>query len=153
MDTKMKKKNMIDMDAINNERVETTKKRVAHALKILHAVASKLPEEEDGYSKEELEDAVRNVGKAMSLLTVASEEMGFACSHFKWDDMILMDFEGVIAKLGNALADVIYKGCDDAYEGCSFELKSWVEEAHAQLAKVLGTLVNWFNEDVRLEDV
>ena len=148
-----KKTNVIDMDAVNNERVETTKKRVAHALKILHAVASKLPEEDVDCDEAVLKDAVKNVGKAMSLLTVASEEMGFACSHFKWDDMILMDFEGVIAKLGNALADVIYEGCDDADEGCSFEFKSWVEEAHAQLAKVLGMLVNWFNEDVRLEDV
>lgn len=148
-----KKTNVIDMDAVNNERVETTKKRVAHALKILHAVASKLPEEDGGCDEVALKDAVKNVGKAMSLLTVASEEMGFACSHFKWDDMILMDFDGVIAKLGNALADVIYEGCDDEDESCSFEFKSWVEEAHAQLAKVLGTLVNWFNEDVRLEDV
>ena len=148
-----KKTNVIDMDAVNNERVETTKKRVAHALKILHAVASKLPEEDVDCDEAVLKDAVKNVGKAMSLLTVASEEMGFACSHFKWDDMILMDFEGVIAKLGNALADVIYECCDDADEGCSFEFKSWVEEAHAQLAKVLGMLVNWFNEDVRLEDI
>ena len=148
-----KKTNVIDMDAVNNERVETTKKRVAHALKILHAVASKLPEEDVDCDEAVLKDAVKNVGKAMSLLTVASEEMGFACSHFKWDDMILMDFEGVIAKLGNALAIVIYEGCDDADEGCSFEFKSWVEEAHAQLAKVLGMLVNWFNEDVRLEDI
>lgn len=148
-----KKTNVIDMDAVNNERVETTKKRVAHALKILNAVASKLPEEDGGCDEVALKDAVKNVGKAMSLLTVASEEMGFACSHFKWDDMILMDFDGVIAKLGNALADVIYEGCDDEDESCSFEFKSWVEEAHAQLAKVLGTLVNWFNEDVRLEDV
>ena len=148
-----KKTNVIDMDAVNNERVETTKKRVAHVLKILRAVASKLPEDDNDCDGAVLKDAVKNVGKAMSLLTVASEEMGFACSHFKWDDMILMDFESVIAKLGNALADVIYTGRDDEDEGCSFEFKSWVEEAHAQLAKVLGMLVNWFNEDVRLEDI
>lgn len=153
MDTKKPSKYAVDMDAVNNERVETTGKRVAHALKILHQVASGLPEEEDGCSREQLEEAVKRVGKAMSLLTVAEEEMGFACSHFKWDDMILIEFDGVLSKLGNAVADIVYDGYEEAAEGYSFEFKSWIEEAHCQLAKVLGSLINWYNDDVRLEDV
>lgn len=153
MDTKKPSKYAVDMDAVNNERVETTGKRVAHALKILHQVASKLPEEEDGCSREQLEEAVKQVGKAMSLLTVAEEEMGFACSHFKWDDTILIEFDGVLSKLGNAVADIVYDGYEEVAEGYSFEFKSWIEEAHCQLAKVLGSLINWYNDDVRLEDV
>jgi len=65
-----------NLDEINNKRVETTKLRVAHAIKLLNNPVACLSE------GRKFDNAETDIAHAVNLLEAANQEMQWACEHF-----------------------------------------------------------------------
>jgi hypothetical protein len=139
----MNKNKTIDLDEVNDKRVETTKKRVAHSLLLLNDSMI--------YAVSDATRAIKLASKAMSLLSVASEEMTYACEYNKWDLDVVDTINDSISKIANAIAPVVYHS--DEEPDMEYGFKCDIQEAHDTLSKAFGYLLVWDDEDVKLEDI
>ena len=67
------------LDDVNNKRVEETRTRVAHAIKLCDNPVGCLTEGRI------VDNAVTDIAHAVNLLEAAEQDMRFACEHFGWD--------------------------------------------------------------------
>lgn len=130
------------LDKVNDKRVETTKKRVAHALLLLNDSKS--------CADNEIDRAIKLAAKAMSLLTTASDEMTYACEHYEWDLEVVDLINEGISKIAHAIAPIIYHPEEADIE---YGYRMDINEAHDVLAKAFGYLLVWYDDDIRIEDV
>lgn len=141
------------LDKANTERVETTKVRVAHAMKLLQANDTAI--ENEDMDKFDL----KPYAKAGCLLDAAHEEMNWACKHFEWNDDVCIEMEKAIKAIGYALAEVAHPTWSDEHDTVSVHnailetVDFYIDNAKVILAKVLATLCIWFEDDVKVEDV
>lgn len=132
------------LDKINTERVEMTKQRVAHAIKLLNNPVNCLSE---GHK---IDNAETIIAKAVNLLEAANEEMQWACDHFKWNDEVCIQIDTACGKLGITLAILTAKDDEDydieiaGYEG---------QDALNILSKAIATLIRWFADDLDATEV
>lgn len=128
-----------NLDEINNKRVDTTKQRVAHAIRLLENPVGCLNDERL------IDTALNDIARAVNLLESAEEEMRWACRHFGWDDRICDQIDGACADLGMCLSKILNKSDDED----EFDVKyaGYIgNEAVAKLGKALATLIRWFDD-------
>lgn len=123
------------LDKLNNERLNNTRRRVAHAIRILK------PFVQSTYKSAEQKDVVRTgAAHAVSLLEVAAEEMRYHCEWFDYDDSVVYHIDDACDMLGRAMAETFEDGYDA--ESAAEDVK----DACVFLAKALATLVQWEND-------
>ena len=126
------------LDELNNERVHTTRKRVAHAIKLAINPIDCLA---DG---RKLAAAQTDIAHAVNLLEAGNQEMKWACEHFDWNYDVCDQIDDACAKLGSCLSlieDEDDEEYDPTYAACEGK------EALAMLGKALATLIRWFDDD------
>lgn len=128
------------LDKLNTERIETTRKRVAHAIRLINNPISCLNE---GRS---YPDHKTDIAHAINLLETAVEELRWACDHFSWDTATADQIDEAAGLLGTVLAE--YEIDEDplmmGYSGA---------EALAKLGYALATLTRWFDDDQDVSEV
>lgn len=132
------------LDEVNNKRVEETKSRVAHAIKLCDNPVGCLVE---GRVHETTAD---DIAHAVNLLEAAEQDMRFACSHFEWDTGICDQLNAACMELGKALAILVRKDDEDydpTFAGASAEV------GLAKLGQALATLIRWYDDDVDVSEV
>lgn len=130
------------LDKVNNERLETTRKRVAHAIQILK------PATWCKYETNEQKAKLKtDIAHAVNLLEAAAEEMEFHCEWFDYDIEIVFQINEACSKLGQAIAEMF----EDEYD---IEMVTAdVADALVLLAKALATLVRWNDADQDVSEV
>lgn len=142
-----KKSESSRLDELNNQRVADSKLRMAKAAAAIakaKAICEAKPGLDDGdvFTDGDIAVFQKSFAKAIRLAAHAKEDMGFACSHFGWNDDVCFEIDYLVAQLGAGLAAVCLDevSVDDVY--------TCVDKASATAATVLATLVEWFDEDV-----
>lgn len=133
-----------DLDEMNMERVEKSRKRIAKAICAVERTGLS-----DFYywatdpdvAKVDWLAIQKQLAKAIHFVAASREEMGWACKHFGWNDDVVSDMDAVLERLGVALAKSVEEDFDDS-TGIAFESVS-------KMAGVLAILTTW-NDD---EDV
>lgn len=138
------KENNAYLDKVNNKRVEETRTRVAHAIKLLDNPVGCLSEGRT------IDNAASDIAHAVNLLEAAEQDMRFACGHFEWDTSICDQLNEACMELGRALAFIVLKD-DEEYDPV-FAAGS-AENGLAKLSQALATLVRWFDDDVDVSEV
>lgn len=131
------------LDEVNNKRVEETRTRVAHAIKLLDNPVGCLAEGRT------LDNAANDIAHAVNLLEAAEQDMRFACEHFGWDTGICDQLNAACMELGRALAFLVLK--DEDYDPV-FAAGS-AENGLAKLSQALATLVRWFDDEADVSEV
>ncbi len=131
----------VDLDKLNEDRAEKSRLRVAEAIVEVDSTGlSRIP---FYLSDDEVrvcwESAQKKLAKAIHLVSDSREDMEFACHHFHWNDEIVSDLDGVLERLGAALAAATVKNVEDG--------SSAAFEAVAKMAPVLATLTTWNDEE------
>lgn len=132
------------LDDVNNKRVEETRTRVAHAIKLCDNPVGCLTE---GHV---VDNAVTDIAHAVNLLEAAEQDMRFACEHFGWDTGICDQLNAACMELGRALAYLVLKD-DEDYDPL-FAAGS-AENGLAKLSQALATLIRWFDDDTDVSEV
>lgn len=131
----------IDLDKLNEDRVEKSRLRVAEAIVEIDSTGlSRIPfylSDDDEHVC--WESAQKKLAKAIYLVSDSREEMDFACRHFHWNDEIITDLDSVLEQLGIALAAATVKNVENG--------SSAAFEAVAKMAPVLAALTTWNDED------
>ena len=132
------------LDDVNNKRVEETRTRVAHAIKLCDNPVGCLAE------GRVVDNAVTDIAHAVNLLEAAEQDMRFACGHFEWDTGICDLLNEACMELGRALALLVLKD-DEDYDpvfaaGCA-------ENGLTKLGQALATLVRWYDDEVDVSEV
>ena len=136
------KKALEYFDKINNERLETTRKRVAHAINILK------PTTWCTYCTDsEIEKLKTDIAHATNLLDAAAEEMRWHCEWFEYDTDVVTRIDDACSKLGQAMAETSADG-----DGVDMIVAD-VADALVLLAKALATLIRWNDDDVDVSEV
>lgn len=134
------KKEKLRLDEVNRKRVETTKLRVAHALRLLSCPIDCLKE------GRVIDGCIDSIAHAVNLLEAGNEEMRWACKHFEWNSDVCDCIDDACGKLGIAIAGLLDDEDPDAV-ACD------TTEAAALLGKALAALVRWFAEDQDVSEV
>ena len=137
------KKQVRELDALNNERVTRTLNRVAHAIELIDYPAYGLLHEH----VLDIEKVKLDIAHAGNILESASEEMQWACDWFEWNDDICRQIDNSIAKIGHSLSQLVSKVNDIMLAS------SGLEDAQAELGKALCTLVRWFDDTADVSEV
>ncbi|MCQ2602439.1 MAG: hypothetical protein MJ193_00785 [Clostridia bacterium] len=127
------------LDKVNNERLDNTRKRVAHAIRILKPIAL-LHCNAD-------EQLKTDIAHAVNLLEVAVEEMKWHCEWFDYDDGVTFQLDDACNCLGNAMAEMF----DDEHD--VEMVTADVKDACIFLAKALATLVRWNDDSTDVSEI
>lgn len=123
------------LDKVNNDRLEATRKRVAHAIRILK------PATFCTYASDKQKNALKaDIAHATSLLDVGVEELQFHCEWFGYDSSVALVIDDACCSLGQAMAEML----EDDYD--IDEVTADVKNACVLLAKALAVLIRW-NDD------
>lgn len=136
----------VDLDKLNEDRAEKSRARVAEAIVEVDSTGlSRIPFylSDDG-PRVCWESAQKKLAKAIRLVSDSREDMEFACQHFNWNDEIVSDLDGVLERLGAALAAATVKNVEDG--------SSAAFEAMAKMAPILAALTSWNDEDGKEEN-
>lgn len=142
-----------EMDKMNNERVITTRKRVAHAMRLLNVPSFQLTNDTmlESLNAEKITKISEDIAHAVNLLEAGVEEMKWACEWFEWDSGVCDMIDDAVAHLGIGIARLIGPGEDDI-EDLS-DAGYCVKDAMVLLSKALATLVRWFDDDADVSEV
>ena len=132
------------LDKINLERVETTKQRVAHAIKLCNNPVACLAE------GRVIDTAVHDIAHAVNLLEAAVEEMRWACEHFDWNNEVCDEIDSACMDFGRALA-ILTLPDEDEYDPVFAAADA--ENGMSKLAKALATLIRWFDDEADVSEV
>ena len=120
------------LNKLNSERLDNTRRRVAHAIRVLK------PFVQSTCKSAEQKGAVRTgAAHAVNLLETAAEEMRYHCEWFGYDDSVVFHIDDACDMLGRAMAETF----EDDYDVES--VAADVKDACVFLAKALATLVRW----------
>lgn len=141
------------LDKLNNDRVNTTRARVAHAIRLISMPLQCLVEKH-GNTKTLLESCAH----ANTLLEAAHEEMQFACEYWEWNDDVCYQIEDAIGYLGAGIAflevlndsevDIDTENNDDA-----IDVQINVKRAFNILGMVVATLTRWFDDSQDVSEI
>lgn len=129
------------LDDLNSDRLETTKKRAAHAFKLVFAYASSRFEFE-------LDKVVSDIAHAVNLLESAVQEMRWHCEWFEYDEGVCNLLDDACADFGGAMSEIT--GND---EPDSIVIQSGVHDGCVKLSKALATLIRWDDETQDVSEV
>ena len=129
------------MDKINMDRVETTRRRVAHSIKLL---ANPLECMVEGRV---IDTAVKDIAHAINLLEAGEEELRLACNHFQWDPAVCEQIDNAVAKLGQCIVLAEDEDNEPDYAGIIGV------EGMTLLSKSLATLIRWNDEDADCSEI
>lgn len=130
------------LDKVNEERLETTRKRVARAVRILKPATWRTYE-----TDEEKAQLKTDIAHATNLLEAGADEMQFHCNWFDYDSGVVFQINEACGKLGQALADMFDEEHDIEM------VTADVADAIVLLAKALATLVCWNDADQDVSEV
>lgn len=123
------------LDKVNNDRLETTCKRVAHAIRIL------MPATFCTYASDKQKSALKDdIAHATNLLDAGVEELRFHCEWFGYDTSVALVIDDACCSLGQAMAEML----EDNYD--IDEVTADVKDACVLLAKALAALIRWNDE-------
>ena len=123
------------LDKVNNDRLEKTRKRVAHAIRIL------MPATFCTYASDKQKNALKtDIAHATNLLEAAAEEMEFHCEWFGYDAGVIFQINDACCSLGQAMANMF----EDEYD--VEMVTADVKDACVFLAKALAALIRWNDE-------
>lgn len=135
----------IDLDELNKKRVETTKLRVAHAIRIIHVPISRMCESDDDF---ELDNEIIELSHAVNILEAGVEEMEWACKHFGWDTSVCVEIDNAISKLGLAISMMLDP------ENKDFADTGYIAyDAEIILSKCVASLARWFDDSQDISEV
>lgn len=132
----------IYMDKTNNERVERTLKRVAHAIRL---IGTPIQCHIEGHGNYNILKA--NCSHAVNLLEAALQEMHWACEWFEWDDGVCDQIEDSCGHLGMLLAALEEDKIDEIDVECNGKTALNV------LAMALATLNRWYDDEQDVSEV
>ena len=135
----------IDLDKINTDRVETTKKRIVHAMNLIKSYVGN----ERVIPSNKVNTVINDVSHAINLLESAEKDMKYACDHFDWNDDICFLIDDAVLYLGHFLSECLYpeEELDESIIGAN------ITDGYIILSKVIATLVRWFDDDVDCSEV
>lgn len=128
----------IDLDKLNNGRIETSKQKIAEVIRLVGDQCVILKEDHVPA------DGVKKFSKAICMLEKAVEDLHYACSHFKWNDDVCDLVDGAVGKFGMVVAELIVtddKIADDSIIGYN------AIDGIILLSKALGVLALWFDDE------
>lgn len=124
------------LDAVNEERYESTKKRVTHAINLL--------KQWNWRNNIDAETLINDVAHAVNLIESAVEDMTFHCEWFDYDTSICLQLDEVCI-------DLAYVMTEPSAEACI--LKGYISDALIKLSKVYATLIRWNDVSVDRSEV
>ena len=130
------------LDNINTERVETTRLRVAHAIRL---IGTPIQCQIEGHGNFNI--LKTNCSHAVNLLKAGLQEMRWACERFEWDDGVCDQIEDSCGQLGILLAALE----DDEVNEIDIECSG--KTALNVLAMALATLNLWFDDEQDVSEV
>ena len=135
------------LDKLNTERYENSLKTVKQVVRVISKCHISLDSaEKNDFNSPKVDTLIeKRIARAVNSLERVSEEMDWHCTHFCYDNAIVLDIDNVCAKLGAAIG---YFDID------MLQVASYVDEALCSLGKIVATLVVW-NDDVvdNIEDI
>ena len=138
------------LNDLNNERVETTKKRVAHAIELVQQAQFSIRRKSDADLEHTVNEFNTEIAHAVNILEAANEEMKWACEHFRWNDEICMQIDDAIKCFGSVMASIIRFNKD---EHDIEEVICEIDDGLVKLSKSLATLIRWFDDEADVSEV
>ena len=132
------------LDELNTKRVETTKKQVAHAIRLVANDADMIKEGHKPLLGEQ------DFAHAINLLESANQDMHWACEHFNWDTAVCDLIDEAIARLGMVVAELIIT-VDDIENESLMSYNAF--DGITAMGKALATLVRWFDDDQDVSEI
>lgn len=135
-------KELSRLDELNTNRVENTRKRVMHAIRLAYNPAECLSESRitDG--------CVTSFAHAVNLLESAEREMRWACEWFEWNSDVCDMIGTACADFGKTMA--FLESDDDDRLICA---AGAADHGMSVLGKAAATLVRWFDDSQDVSEI